>query len=95
MEFLELAWTDDGEGNFTLALTWPRQASEYDRAEVGGILHRHGFLSLGLDRWTAPADLDAPLAVTDAIARFGIATETAIDVLPPILEIALAPRPLI
>ncbi|NHT78944.1 hypothetical protein G8E10_24910 [Rhizobiaceae bacterium CRRU44] len=82
---VEISWIEDG-GEYTLVVGWHEDMQEFEREEVERILHVHGFVSQGNDRWTAPEDPTAPLEAWEEIGRYGYAVQMDLETLPPAIE---------
>ncbi|NEJ83996.1 hypothetical protein GR268_47010 [Rhizobium leguminosarum] len=88
MNIVEMTWTERG-GGYALAIAWPAEIEPFKQAEIEQLIHSHGFVSEGNDRWMAPLDPNAPRAMWEDVGQlYPVSTTTT--KLPPSMLMAVA-----
>jgi hypothetical protein len=90
MEFVELSWTDQGGGRYSLAVEYPADLEAFRREEIERVIHDAGFFSEGDGRWMTPDDQNAPAALWEQLTTSDTTFGVDMAVLPPSLMLALA-----
>ncbi|WP_425624907.1 hypothetical protein [Agrobacterium radiobacter] len=90
MEFVELSWTDQGGGRYSLAVEYPDGFEQHRRDEIDRVIHDAGFSSQGGGRWLTSQDPNAPAAMWEQLQTLGAPLEMDTAVLPPSLMLVIA-----
>ncbi|MGO7266122.1 hypothetical protein [Rhizobium johnstonii] len=88
MNIVEMTWTERGS-NYALAIVWPAEIEPHKRTKIEQVIHVHGFVSEGNDRWMAPLDPNAPRAMWEDVGQLCPISTTAAN-LPPSLLMVVA-----
>ena len=89
MDIVELSWTEQLGGRYSLAVGYPEDFEPCRRDEIERVIHDAGLISEGNCRWTTPNDQNAPAAMWErfTVLGDGFAMDTA--VLPPSLLLVI------
>ncbi|MBA1343877.1 hypothetical protein [Rhizobium sp. WYCCWR 11146] len=87
MNVVEMSWRQLGS-SYGLTISWPVEIEPSKQAEIEQAVHAHGFVSEGDDRWMAPLDPNAPLAMWEAVGQLYAVSTTTARVPPSLLMIA-------